>query len=253
MRYPNITRLYKYCPYNENYLNILINRKIWFSNPESFNDPFDCKYKFKTEVDQSEFENYAHKYKPESLEKLKKLTNSDEDAKETRNKIIEGLTHYVNVELKNSGLFCMSRYDNNILMWSHYADAHKGFCIEFERCKDNELGNFDRTRPVKYVSHNYEKVTVLNDKAYDMKFYTKAFEWKYEGEWRLINNKYEESWPLPAKISAIIFGLRMCVHHKEIIKKFLSDLSHVNYRQAEEVPNQYRIKIVDEIGNKENR
>ena len=35
-------------------------------------------------------------------------------------------------------------------MWSHYSESHTGFCIEFERKDDNELGNWDHCVPVLY-------------------------------------------------------------------------------------------------------
>lgn len=246
MLYPDVTRLYKYCSYNKNSLHFLINRKIWFSNPEYFNDPFDCKYQFKTDTDKAEFENYARKHNPERLEELMSFIN-DDDEKEVYNKIVAKLTYDVYEELKKAGVFCLSEHNNNILLWSHYADAHKGFCIEFERCKDrdNDLGDYRTTRRVEYIPRDYEKVTVLNEKSWDMKFFTKALDWEYEREWRLINEKSEETGRLPGKITAIIFGLRMCSEHKKTIKEILSDLPNVNYYQAEEVPNQYRIKIVD--------
>lgn len=245
MRYPDITRLYKYCPYNENYLYILINRKIWFSNPALFNDPFDCKYKFKDQVDRSEFIKYASKHIPESLPELKNLSEKDN----AYNTIVNNMTENAYKDLHNAGVFCLSRYDNNILMWSHYADGHKGFCIEFERNSDpdNDLGNYDMTSQVKYIRSDYEKVTILNKNSSDMYFYTKAKNWKYEGEWRLISKKHSETRRLPGKITAIIFGLRMCNYHKETIRNILSDLSHIKYRKAKEVPNQYNIMIVDDM------
>ena len=43
MEYPEVIHLYKYYAYNENSLSVLINKEIWVSNPESFNDPFDSK------------------------------------------------------------------------------------------------------------------------------------------------------------------------------------------------------------------
>ena len=74
MQYPNIKHLYKYCAYNENSLFILRNRKIWLSNPEEFNDPFDCRYKFKDEIDRVEFEGYGNRYDPEKMAELKSIT-----------------------------------------------------------------------------------------------------------------------------------------------------------------------------------
>ena len=35
--------IYKYMPINEFNFKNLLNNSIWFSNPISFNDPFDCK------------------------------------------------------------------------------------------------------------------------------------------------------------------------------------------------------------------
>jgi len=103
------------------------------------------------------------------------------------------------------------------------------------------------TSQVKYIRSNYEKVTILNKKSYDMYFYTKAEKWKYEGEWRLISKKHSETRRLPGKITAIIFGLRMSNYHKETIRNILSDLSHIKYRKAQEVPNQYKIEVMDDI------
>lgn len=244
MRYPKITHLYKYCTYNINSLYLLINRKIWFSNPESFNDPFDCKYNFKGEVDRAEFEEYSNNHNPKKMMELKNIIRNGEE-EDVYNEIYRRLLEEVNEGLKNAGVFCLSQHNDNVLMWSHYSDGHKGFCIEFERSKNNELGNYERARPVKYIPHDYQKVTVFNKKAYDMKFYTKAYNWKYEGEWRLVNDKYNETGSFPGKITSIIFGLRMNDHHKKTIKEILSDMSHIKYPEVKKVPNQYKIKIID--------
>ena len=42
MRNPDVTSLYKYRPFNQYSLQSLINGVEWFSQPELFNDPFDC-------------------------------------------------------------------------------------------------------------------------------------------------------------------------------------------------------------------
>jgi hypothetical protein len=247
MRYSKVTHLYKYCAYNVNSLSILINRKIWFSDPESFNDPFDCKYKFSEEIDPAEFEKYGNKHDPERMRKLDSIRDKERREK-VYNEINKRIAEKVSKDLKKLGVFCLSKHSDNILMWSHYADGHKGFCIEFERCKDNELGNYERTRPVRYIPYDYERVTVLDEeKSYDMKLYTKAFDWKYEYEWRMYREKNNKTESLPGKITAIIFGLRMIADHKKTIREILSDLPDVDYRQAEEVSNQYAIRIVASI------
>jgi len=42
--------LYKYYPYNEYLLEMLITKKAWFSKPEIFNDPFDCYLNFEKNI-----------------------------------------------------------------------------------------------------------------------------------------------------------------------------------------------------------
>ncbi len=45
-------------------------------------------------------------------------------------------------------------------MWSHYATAHTGMCVGFERNKDNALGNDGICLPVTY-SRNYLTVDTM--------------------------------------------------------------------------------------------
>ncbi|MBK9477685.1 MAG: DUF2971 domain-containing protein [Bacteroidetes bacterium] len=35
--------------------------------------------------------------------------------------------------------FCMSGLNDNILMWSHYSNCHKGFCVEYSDFTDKEI------------------------------------------------------------------------------------------------------------------
>ncbi|HGC4589548.1 TPA: hypothetical protein ACIYNI_005317 [Escherichia coli] len=41
---PEITSLFKYCPIGKNQLSALAQRKIWYSKPAGFNDPFDTQF-----------------------------------------------------------------------------------------------------------------------------------------------------------------------------------------------------------------
>ncbi|MGD0278919.1 MAG: DUF2971 domain-containing protein [Smithella sp.] len=244
MQYPNIKHLYKYCAYNENSLFILRNRKIWLSDPEEFNDPFDCRYKFKDEIDRVEFEGYGNRYDPEKTAELKKIT-ADGENEGIYNAIYTEILNYVADNLKKTGVFCLSHYNDNILMWSHYSDKHKGFLIEFERSPDNNLGKY--AYPVKYVPFKNKRVTVFSNKAFEMKFLTKAYDWKYEGEWRLIEEDGKnKTTDLPGNITAIIFGLKMPDHQQETIKEILSGMPHIKYYKAEELPDQYKIRIIEE-------
>ena len=140
MKYPEITCLYKFYPCNENSLSVLINRTVWFAKSDSFNDPFDCKIPFNNYINLQELENFLPRYKnfkgiPEKQleEEMQKIRDSRGQVDAEFRKIWSIVLQAADDQLRNSGVFCLSQCNTNILMWSHYADNHKGFFIEFAR------------------------------------------------------------------------------------------------------------------------
>jgi len=203
MEYPQVNHLYKYCAYDTNSLSILINKKIWVAKAESFNDPFDCNIKFKSEINPEAFSKY--------LNRTGRTTGNLHRDYEI---FIQGLKEFRNKDIKKFGVFSMSQIKDNILMWSHYGNQHKGFCIEFVRLSNNLLGKIEVTRPVDYYC-DYPEVEPLNSSGnidrsiFRKMLFTKAKDWSYEKEWRLTYDEGNNTEPLPADISSIIFGLRM--------------------------------------------
>lgn len=103
--------------------------------------------------------------------------------------------------LKNFRISCFAESPYSILMWSHYANQHKGFCLEYEippYSKSNEL-LFHSIHPVIYSDTristleqhlNYLKLPKMtNEILWDIYKYgllIKNIDWKYQNEWRLI-------------------------------------------------------------------
>ena len=256
MEYPKIVHLFKYYSYNRNSLSVLINKSIWFSKPASLNDPFDLGIDFVNYISSIDFDYMIEvcknqpgisKERKKELDEIRELENRSPDPRARavgREKANEKLREY----LKNSGVFCMSELNDNILMWSHYSDCHRGFCVEFVRSSQNLLGNIETTNPVIY-SCNYPSPSPFSDEGrrhiFDDLFLTKSTDWVYENEWRLINEEGDIALPLPGDISAIIFGLKMPSQNKATIKNILSDNPNIIYRQAEKVANSFKLKIVN--------
>lgn len=95
------------------------------------------------------------------------------------------------------GVLCLSENSNQPLMWAHYADSHKGLMFEFDtthptfnrkRSACDELGYL---RPVSYskVRPEMSMQTLDRDNVFEIFALTKADQWSYEEEIRLI-------WPL---------------------------------------------------------
>lgn len=240
MEYPQINHLYKYCAYNTNSLSILINKKIWAAKPESLNDPFDCKIKFTLpKIDSEAFSKY--------LKRTGRTTGVPEMDYQL---FVEGLQEFREKDINNFGVFSMSQIKDNILMWSHYANEHKGFCIGFVRKKNNLLGDITKTKPVEYQC-NYPEADPLDENGEIesshriIMLFTKAKDWEYEKEWRLVYNEGDKEAPLPGDISSIIFGLKMSKGHKATIRRILADQSNIRFQEATEEEYQFRLKIVD--------
>jgi hypothetical protein len=98
---------------------------------------------------------------------------------------------------------CFSSEKDNMLMWSHYGDSHKGIAIGFQT--KNAVFE-DRLYEVTYSRERVAielKRTVNHDKLktrtswqptedeYLRLLTTKSDHWRYETEWRLIRNREE--------------------------------------------------------------
>ena len=239
MKYPQVKHLYKYRTYNTNSLSILINKKVWVPKPESFNDPFDCGIKFNTVIYDKSLKKYIIRqkkkihhyptYKQSFIKKLKEIED-EQDSK--------------------MGVFSMSSIEYNSLMWSHYANEHRGFCIEFVRKSDNNLGNFEMTKPVEYKRNFPKKVNILDSEgcinkfAHQRKYFVKDEDWEYEKEWRFTSLEGNKEEDLPSEISSIIFGLKMPRRHRVTIRNILAG-QDVSYKEAVKHEHQFKIKIIE--------
>jgi hypothetical protein len=248
MKYPNIDRLYKYYGYSKHSLFALKTRTFWFAKPTSLNDPFDGKIPFDSRLTAEavkKFRPTLARYnglsKKNAERNLRQVIGRNGQIDQGFLKVWRTVLGQASKKLEDSGVFCLSECNSSILMWSHYADSHKGFCVEFERNPDNDLGDYNKTCRVKYGT-KYPIINPLDPKAYDYKFFWKASGWKYEREWRLWNEQGDVAVPLSVKISAIIFGLKMTAKHKSVIREILPD---IQCRQCTKIPNSFRIEIAD--------
>jgi hypothetical protein len=116
-----------------------------FASRSDFNDPFDCK--FKLNMDGSEEEKLRL-----CVQVCRNLNPrlSDGGLRNLAEKLLPSYAMHANGRtivdraLQNIGIFCLSEQNDDILMWSHYADCHRGICLEFSNIPDGHL------HPVEY-------------------------------------------------------------------------------------------------------
>jgi len=126
--------------------------------------------------------------------------------------------------LLQRGVSCFSEKVDSLLMWSHYADHCKGFCLEF----DTATEAFEKIRKVRYAKEmpEFDVVSMYCAEEFDPVselYCTKAIDWAYEHEWRGIHDKagtafcYEGS-----ALTGVYFGPDMPFAAIEIIALILS-------------------------------
>ena len=111
----------------------------------------------------------------------------------------------------------------NVVMWSHYANQHKGICIEFNfQNMSQEIK--DKLVPVTYVDTvqhcEHKNVNHINFFSYKTK------EWAYEEEVRYITNENEEYLNISDDmIRRVYLGARINTADIEWIKFWLKNYS----------------------------
>lgn len=119
-------------------------------------------------------------------------------------------------EKKKTRVCSLSTNPENELMWTFYADNHRGIVIEVEL---DELGISDELTRVKYIKQNEfreEDGTNVDAKYLLMR---KLPEWKYEKEWRVLT----ESEFVKVKVTGITKGERADQKTIEKLEKLIRD------------------------------
>ncbi|MCH7989143.1 MAG: DUF2971 domain-containing protein [Planctomycetes bacterium] len=147
------------------------------------------------------------------------------------------------------GILSLTERNDDILMWSHYADEHKGICIEFRTDIDSSF--FVKAEPVAY-SKKYPQLNLLevvtNEKirAAAPWMLTKSVHWKYEREWRVLDfvaGRGIRTFPAEC-LSGVYFGCRTPPDEKETVMAWVSAMPHsVAVYQATESPAHFRLDI----------
>lgn len=149
----------------------------------------------------------------------------------------------------------------NTLMWSHYADEHRGFCVEYAFHSDDYRKDYFQeltvSRLFKIKYHNIEKEEPINFTEQNTSspftaqdaFITKYQDWSYENEYRLLQYKpkqgaLREQYKLSnsTKIVAIYFGYRCLDSDIQIIKSLLENTNIKFYKMKIDYSDVYHLK-----------
>ena len=147
------------------------------------------------------------------------------------------------------GILCLSETPDDIIMWSHYADGHKGLVLQFDK---DRLESYGYCKKVEYYK-DYPTLRDLNESKLSNEGMTKLFllrkanHWSYEAEWRMIINiiNGQRIVKFPKEILiGVIFGCQMHKKDKEKVREWI-DSSNMQVKIYEAVKDEesYSLKI----------
>ena len=112
--------LYKYKRIDEDHLDyssrIFTHNELYFSKVGDFNDPFDCRYRYELNGSEADLAEYH--------DRVQREHHPSCNEQERRSETAQWLA-------MKWGIYCLSAVPDDILMWAHYADGHRGFCLQF--------------------------------------------------------------------------------------------------------------------------
>lgn len=228
---------YKYMGF-ETTLSVLSGRKLKYTNPIDFNDPFDIapyspvigrSKHYKRIIGQAGNSSNKDFSTAHGRKKLKAMKIDDKAFRERL--------------LKNWSVTCFSKRPNILPMWAHYADNHQGCVIGFRTNKNVEeqinldMGKIRTARSlelfpidVEYMSERpalYDSEGNTSGETALKCFLTKDLAWSYEEEMRAFKEEPTGLYSFRAdQLTSVYCGIKMSRSNKALLKSALLEFKN---------------------------
>lgn len=258
--------LYRYYSNLDYVLDLINNKKLYFSSPNEFNDPFDCRPKFSLLRCRNEsIEDWKYFFTILAKEQYPNISAEKAliyaEAAITKGKhmdkkwLLESEEYdcqVTNEELEKKRICCFTKSARNQMMWAHYANNHTGIALQFRSSfmYDGDSGDFKgfnvdyypkRIKLNRYVSAMKETLEG-DDLAFSRFMYClKSIEWEHEQEIRFFSNNIYVPFP-NQMLSGILLGSKCTDQWEAKIREALSSWS-VLPKIYKENPEKSSVKI----------
>jgi Protein of unknown function (DUF2971) len=242
---PTPSKLYRYMRvcYAE---PVITQSLLFFASPRDFNDPFDCQILLSVEATKLAYRSYLQRLSKKGFfgygynRHMRRTVISKMD----RASFEEAYRRTLKQLSERAGLVCFSETNDDILLWSHYAEKHSGVCLEFNVLQDDLLR--EKTKKVNYareypdlnffdVANEREAVGELTeDQERDLAaalYLTKSEHWSYEKEWRSVkiapkSQSFRGQRHIsPRALSGVILGCRISSADEKEIRSWVASSS----------------------------
>lgn len=247
-------KLYKFCPIGVYSLRAISEAEVHHTSPTAFNDPLDCNPTIQMDISDKQVVDLLVKMLVGTetqeeidawIETLSWVDGPDDEDQMTpeqnrewvKAQVVNRIKSLLNKEFGTRGVLSLSEKWSEPLMWSHYADQHRGICIEYDttKWKVPTLGqvNYNSQRSIRLNDLFRWKVegdAAAEKRVYETYFFAKAPEWEYEREWRDVYEKAGVN-ELHFDLTAIYFGMRCDPVWQRTVVKLLAQNHEIDLFQ----------------------
>lgn len=222
---------FKYREIDKRLLELLVQSEMYFPHREQLNDPFDCNIDISRAIDRAL-----------TIEECQSTENLLKFQKE------EVITRRFSDSVGKMGIGSFSLSNNETLLWSHYANNHKGVVLRYD-FPESFLSDEDSILSVSKIS--YKPNTVSDWIAQNSNLYTdnhkkffigllkkvlasKAPAWEYEQEARIVRHESGMFCIPRTTLTHVLFGLQTSPEDERLVRKIV-DGNYDNIRYGRTV------------------
>jgi hypothetical protein len=219
-------QLYKYYPCNDNTFKSLEAKSLWCHSPSGMNDPFECLAQVKRSFSNEQIAECQNYIRQRGLKQYDFLLSQDASH-------FNAVFNSLRQNTINQWAFCaLARKPDDILMWSYYANGHKGVVVgfEFKNVKDrrtfqrvryrDELPDFDPKTLIDFLDGKPRLADFIRDIS------IKSNCWRREQEWRIWMLKSGYHSYSSAEVKSIYFGVNCDIETEFKVREALSYVDH---------------------------
>lgn len=200
-----IPPLFRYQPLStglEYEREILLENRLYFSSPSSFNDPFEARphltFSRNARISRDEAMAITARQAP-GLSRNKRKLVARSMVKNSRNpevsqEVVRQMREAIQANFHGASIKCFCEQPDSLLQWAYYANCHRGIRLEFAGIHNwRFVDDTGEARPVALSKVRYSDTYPAIDADLDFDgnelmaaLLTKSKEWTHEKEWRAL-------------------------------------------------------------------
>lgn len=250
------THLYKYRSLGDDVSightkDIILNNRLYWPSASELNDPFECRPKIIWEILPQDRDIFFQAFMRDAMfahiDEAVRHVSVFNHINNTAELAAAKLGERFEQERSQNAVLSFSASFSQKLLWSHYADAHRGVCLQFTPVLQSDLSH---GMPVHYTDQRPIHNAFMPGRPFSYLldfFLTKHADWQYEKEYRIVKPHklglidFEKG-----ELTGIILGSQITERNKEMVTSWCANLDNPpQIYQAVLDPSSFEVTVPD--------